>query len=66
MGYSPCRRRGHATLYRASYVASRTLTDPPVPMRTMKSSAVVIIGVDRHGVGLDNGTYCAPERGVAS
>jgi hypothetical protein len=54
VGYTPCRRRGHATLYRASYVASRTLTDPLGSTRTMNRSAVVTIGVDRRGVGSDN------------
>jgi hypothetical protein len=37
------------------YATSRTLTAPPGPMRTMKCSPVVVIGVDRHGVGRDNG-----------
>ena len=37
------------------YAMSRTLMVPSVSMHTMKgTSAVVAIGVDRHGVGRDN------------
>src|SRR5215211_7692069 len=36
------------------HVASRMLTAPSVPSRTVKDSAVVVIGVDRRGVGSDN------------
>ena len=39
----------------ACYATSRTLIAPPGPMRTTKRSAVVVIGVDRPGVGRDNG-----------
>ena len=55
MGYTPCRRRGHATLYRASYVASRTLTDPLGSTRTMNRSAVVVTDPAWANADYDNG-----------
>jgi hypothetical protein len=58
-------RPGYALLFTLIPCLSRGLNihSPPVLMRTMKGSPVVLIGVDRHGVGLDNGTHRAPERG---
>jgi hypothetical protein len=38
------------------HMASRTLTAPSGPTRTTNDSAVVAIGVGRHGVGRVNST----------
>ena len=35
-------------------MTGRTAAVPPGPSRTLKGSAVVAIGVDRHGVARDN------------
>ena len=41
--------RSHLALSNVTVIA------PPGPRHIMKGSAVVVIGVDRHGVGRDNG-----------
>src|SRR3712207_5578847 len=40
--------------YAGFYAVSRRYTAPSGPTRTMNGSAVVVIGVDRRGVGRDN------------
>jgi hypothetical protein len=43
-----------------AYATSRISTAPSGSSRTLKGSAVVTIGVDRHGAGGDDGTSVRP------
>ena len=49
--------RSHLALSNVTVIA------PPGPRHTMKRSAVVVIGVDRHGDGRDKDPACASLRG---